>query len=94
MNDVLNDVRKSFEDALSRLAYKILNITYDEMPANMYFKSSNSKNFWKVHKEAFKDALRRYDIRVEANSSSSLDVESRRTDAIAKKNIIIEALQM
>ena len=93
MNDVVNDVRVSFEDALARIAYKILNVTYENMDTNIYFKSSK-KGFWKLHKEAFKDALRRFDIKIEANSSSSVDVESRRADAIAKKNIIAEAVQV
>lgn len=94
MNDVVNDVRVSFEDALARIAYKILNVTYENMDTNIYFKSSGGKKFWKLHKEAFKDALRRFDIKIEANSSSSVDVESRRADAIAKKNIIAEAVQV
>jgi len=94
MNDVVNDVRQSFEDALSRIAYKLLETTYENMESNIYFKSADGKKFWKLHKEAFADALRRFDIRVEANSSSSLDVESRRQDAIAIKNIAGELMQM
>lgn len=94
MNDVVNDVRQSFEDALSRIAYKILETTYENMDANIYFKSVDGKKFWKLHKEAFADALRRFDIRVEANSSSSVDVEARRQDAIAVKNIAGELMQM
>ena len=91
MNDVIKDVRQSFEDSLARLAYKILNVTYQNMDTNIYFKGE--KKYWTLHKEAFGDALRRFDIRVEANSSSSADVESRRADAIAKKNIALEAVQ-
>ena len=92
MNDVVNDARQSYEDALARLAYKILEVTYENMESNIYFKGS--KKFWTLHKEAFADALRRFDIRVEANSSSSVDVESRRADAIAQKNIAGEAIQL
>lgn len=92
MNDVVNDVRQSFEDSLARLAYKILEVTYENMDTNIYFKGA--KKFWTLHKEAFADALRRFDIRVEANSSSSVDVESRRADAIAKKNIAGEAIKL
>jgi|GEM_PF-2945570 len=91
MNDVIKDVRQSFEDSLARLAYKILNVTYQNMDTNIYFKGE--KKYWTLHKEAFGDALRRFDIKVEANSSSSADVESRRADAIAKKNIALEAMQ-
>ena len=91
MNDVVNDVRQSFEDSLARLAYKILEVTYQNMDTNIYFKGE--KKFWTLHKEAFADCLRRFDIRVEANSSSSMDVEARRADAIAKKNIAMEAMQ-
>lgn len=94
MNDVVNDARQNFEDTLSRLAYKLLEVTYQNMDSNIYFKSADGKKFWTVHKEAFADALRRYDIRVEANSSSSVDVESRRADAIAQKNIGVEAIKM
>jgi len=91
MNDVIKDVRQSFEDSLARLAYKILNVTHQNMETNIYFKGE--KKYWTLHKEAFGDALRRFDIKVEANSSSSADVESRRADAIAKKNIALEAMQ-
>lgn len=92
MNDVVNDARQSFEDALARLAYKILDITYENMDTNIYFKWT--KKYWTLHKEAFADAIRRFDIRVEANSSSSVDVESRRADAIAQKNIASEAIKI
>lgn len=94
MNDVVNDARTSFEDSLGRLAYKLLQVTYDNMDTNIYFKSVDGKRFWTLHKEAFKNALQRFDIKVEANSSSSADVESRRADAIAKKNIIAEAVKV
>jgi hypothetical protein len=94
MDDVTKDARTSFEDALGRLAYKLLQVTYENMDTNIYFKSTDGKRFWTLHKEAFKDALKKFDIKVEANSSSSADVESRRADAIAKKNIIAEAVKV
>jgi len=94
MDDVTKDARTSFEDALGRLAYKLLQVTYENMDTNIYFKSTDGKRFWTLHKEAFKDALQKFDIKVEANSSSSADVESRRADAIAKKNIIAEAVKV
>jgi hypothetical protein len=94
MNDVVNDARVSFEDALARLAYKLLQVTYDNMSTNIYFQSADGKKFWTLHKEAFRDALKRFNIKVEANSSSSVDVESRRQDAIAMKNIGMEALKV
>mgnify|MGYP006959990869 FL=1 len=94
MDDVTKDARTSFEDALGRLAYKFLQVTYENMDTNIYFERSNWKEYWILHKEAFKDAFRKFKIKVEANSSSSADVESRRADAIAKKNIIAEAVKV
>ena len=54
-------------------------------------KKANSSEFIKVNVEAIRNAVERYDITVEANSSSFDDLENRRADAIALKNILIEA---
>lgn len=37
------------------LAYKILEVTYQNMDTNIYFKGE--KKFWTLHKEAFADLL-------------------------------------
>lgn len=41
MDDVTKDARTSFEDALGRLAYKFLQVTYENMDTNIYFERSN-----------------------------------------------------
>ena len=44
-------------------------------------------NGWGINKEALRGAINRYDIKVEANSSTMDDIESRREEALALTNV-------
>jgi hypothetical protein len=76
---------------MERLAYKFLQETYDNMDDNIVIKKSGEEWFWEINKEALKDAIQRFEIKVEAGSTSFETIESRRDDAIAKFNIGLEA---
>ena len=65
-NSVMNMVRDNFEQALVLLAYKFLQETADNLDDNAIIKKLDDDGFWEINKEAFRDALRRYEIRIEA----------------------------
>lgn len=92
-NSVIDEVRKHFEQALSELAYQLLRETFENMDENIVFKKTGSQDFWEMNKEALRDAINRYTIRVEVNSSSFDDIDNRRKDAIALSNILLQAQQ-
>lgn len=82
-NKVLDAVRRRFERALSRLAYKLLQCSFDNMSENIVFKKMGSEGYWYMNREVLRDALNKYQIKVEANSSSFTDIEDRRDEALA-----------
>lgn len=82
-NKVLDAVRRRFERGLARLAYKLLQCSFDNMSDNIVFKKTGSEGYWYMNKEVLRDALNKYQIKVEANSSSFTDVEDRRDEALA-----------
>lgn len=86
-NKVLDAVRKRWERAMERLAYKLLDCTFENMEDNIVFKKTKSEGYWYMNKEAMRDALRKYRIRVEVASSSYADTEGRREDALAYMTI-------
>ena len=90
-NSVIAEIRKNFERSVQQLAYKILDWTANNIDKNITIKKANSSEFLKINIEAIRNAVERYDITVEANSSAFDDLENRRADAIALKNIMIEA---
>ena len=92
-NSVIDEVRKHFEEGMARIAYKLLQETFDNLKSNITIKKQGTDEFWEVNKEVLRDAVNRYSIKVETNSSSFDDVESRREDAIAFFNIGIDAAQ-
>lgn len=92
-NSVLDEIRKHFEEWMEKLAYKLLQATYDNMEDNIVIKKMDGEWFWELNKELMRDALKRYDIKVEANSSSYDTIEQRREDAIAMYNILQQAAQ-
>lgn len=92
-NAVTGDTRKEFENVMSRLGYKLLQEAYDNMEWNIRVKKKDWSGFWEVNKEAFKNALSKYDIRIEAWSSSFDSVEQRRDDAIARMNLALQVAQ-
>lgn len=92
-NSVIDEVRKHFEEFLEDLAYKLLQTLYENMDNNVVIKKLGDEGFWQVNKEAYRDALRRYAIRVEIGSSSFDSEEQRREDAIARGNIAMQYAQ-
>lgn len=92
-NSVIDEVRKHFEHGLERLAYKLLQTTFENMEDNIVIKKLGDDGFWEINKELLRDAITRYTIRVEVNSSSYTDLESRREDAIALFNSALSASQ-
>jgi len=92
-NSVIDEIRKHFEEWLERLAYKLLQSTFDNMEDNIVIKKLGDAWYWEMNKELFRDAITRYSIKIEVNSSSYDDIESRREDAIAFGNIMWLALQ-
>lgn len=90
-NAVMAEIRKNFEKGMETLAYKILDWTVNNMDRDIIIKSTKSGEFLKMNKDVLQDALKRYDIRIETNSSAFDDIENRRADAIALKNLSIEA---
>lgn len=82
-NKVLDAVRRRFERALSRLAYKLLQCSFENMSENIVFKKMGTEGYWYMNKEVLRDALNKYQIKVEANSSSFTDIEDRRDEALA-----------
>lgn len=90
-NSVLDQVRKNFEQALEELAYQLLQETFEHMEENIVFKKMGSEEYWEMHKEALRDAVKRYTIKVEVNSSSFDDIENRRKDAMAFFTILTQA---
>lgn len=92
-NSVIDEIRKHFEQGLARLAYKLLQCSFENMEDgdNIVFKKQGTEDYWRIHKEALRDAITRYSIKVEVNSSSFNDAESRREDAIAFYNILSQA---
>ena len=89
-NAVIAELRKNFERAVQELAYKLLDWTANNIDKDIVIKKPDSAEFIKINIEAIRDAVERYEINVEANSSSFDNLENRRADAIALKNIMIE----
>jgi hypothetical protein len=92
-NSVIDEVRKHFEEGMEKLAYKLLQCTYENMEENIVIKKTDSAGFWEINKELLREAIRRYEIRVEVNSSSFDSIEDRREDAIAAWNMMLQAKQ-
>lgn len=95
-NSVIDEIRKHFEQGLEKLAYKLLLCTFENMEDedNIVFKKQGNEEYWAMNKEMLRNAVTRYSIKVEVNSSSFNDLESRREDAIAFYNILSQAYQM
>jgi len=87
-NAVIEELRKHFEEWLERLAYKLLEVTFENMEDNIAIKKLWDEWFWEINKELLRDAFTRYSIKVEVNSSSFDDLESRREDSIGFFNTL------
>jgi hypothetical protein len=90
-NSVMEEVRQHFEKGLEEVAYLMLQSAFENMEDNIVFKKTGTEEFWNVNKEFLRNAIMRYSIRVEANSSSFDSIESKREDAIAWYNILSQA---
>lgn len=90
-NSVIAELRKNFERGVQELSYKILDWAFNNLDKDIILKKVNDNEFIKMNTEAIKNALERYEIKVEANSSAFDDLENRRADAIAIKNLLLEA---
>ena len=83
-------VRKRFERAMERLAYKLILATFENIEENIIIKKMGTEEYWMANKEVLRNAVERYTVKIETNSSSFSDAESRREDAIAWKNILAD----
>lgn len=90
-NAVIWQARKSFEQWLVNLAYKFLQKTFENADDNIVIKKLDDDWYWEINKEAMRDAYRRYEIKVEAGSTSYDNQEQKRADAIAQWNIAQQA---
>lgn len=90
-NSVIDEVRKHWESAIAQLAYQLLQETFENMEDNIVIKKIGQAGFWEINKELLRNALMRYSIKIEANSSSFDDIESRREDALGFWNISKDA---
>jgi hypothetical protein len=90
-NAVMEMIRRNFEYALGRIAYKLLEETYNNLEDNIVIKKIDKDGYREINKEAMRDSWRRYKIRVEAGSSTYDGQEQRRADAIAQWNIAQQA---
>lgn len=92
-NSVIDEVRKHFEEGMEKLAYKLLQVTYENMEDNMIIKKIGWEGYREMNKELLRDAMNRYLIKVEVGSSSYDTLEQRREDAIAQRNLMVSAAQ-
>jgi len=91
-NVVIDEIRKHFEQWLERLAYKLLDQIANNLDSNLTIKQMEDDGFREINKEAIKNSLGKYEIKIETGTSSYDTLESRREDAIAKFNILMQAM--
>lgn len=92
-NSVMEEITQHFEEGMQNLAYKLLQKTFEEIDDNIDIKKSDGTGYWQMHKVMLKDAIKRYDIKVDAGSSSYDSEDNQRDDAIAAWNIGLQAKQ-
>jgi ribosomal 50S subunit-associated protein YjgA (DUF615 family) len=86
-NSVIEEIRKHLEQGLERLAYKLLNEIAESIDENLTIKQMDDTGYREINKELIRNALDKFEIKIEAGSSSYDSIENRRDDAIAKGNI-------
>jgi len=91
-NTVIDEIRKHFEDGLTTLWYKLLEATFENMEDNIIIKEESTWKTREVNKELIKDAIMKYEIKIETGSSVLDNPEDRRDDAIAKFNMAVQAI--
>jgi len=92
-NVVLDQIRRQFEAWLVRLAYKLLNETFENMDNNIVISKLWDTGFWEMNKELIRDAVSKYEIKIESWSSSLTSIEDRREEALSKYNLWLQAMQ-
>lgn len=90
-NSVIDEARKHFERGLQSLAYKLLLSAFENIEGNIAIKKQGTEGYWKANKEALRDAVQRYSIRVEVNSSAFDSIENRREERLALFNTLLQA---
>ena len=92
-NAIIKEIRTHFEEALTKIAYKLLECAYENMDSNITIKKMWDEGYWNINRELFRDVIQRYQIKIETNSSSFDDLESRRENAIALMNVLFQMKQ-
>ena len=92
-NVVIDELRKHLEEGIERISYKLLEETFENMEDNIVIKKLDDSGFWEINKELLRDAFTRYSIKVEVNSSSFDDIESRQEESIGFFNMLLQAAQ-
>jgi len=92
-NVVIDELRKHLEEGMERISYKLLEETFENMEDNIVIKKLDDSGFWEINKELLRDAFTRYSIKVEVNSSSFDDIESRQEASIGFFNMLLQGAQ-
>ena len=91
-NTVIADIRENIKDFFTDISYQILDWVYQNIEDSVDIKNLEDKEIV-IDREVFKDALERYEIMIEAGTIG-LDTQAEvRENAIALKNILLEAMQ-
>ena len=64
-NAVIDQSRKQFENGLERLAYKLLQEIADNREENITIKKMDDDTYWSINVEAIKDAVDKFEIKIE-----------------------------
>lgn len=92
-NIVMERIKAHFESWFVRSAYKLLQVAYDKMEWTITIKKSDGKWFIYINKELFKDALKKFNIKVEVWSTSWDNKQSKRDDAATMTNMAMSYAQ-
>lgn len=91
-NTVIADIRENIKYFFSDLAYQILDWVYHNIEDKVDIKNLEEKEI-SIDKEVFRDALERYEIIIETWTMWLDSQAENRENAIALKNILLEAMQ-
>lgn len=92
-NIVINEIRKSFEKGLEKIAYKLLQSSFENIGMNIVFKKTDTEDYWEMNKEALRNAVKKYAIKIESNSTSYDYMEDRRAENIAFFNMLLRGVE-
>ena len=91
-NTVIADIRENIKYFFSDLAYQILDWVYQNIEDSVDIKNLEDKEIT-IDREVFRDALERYEIVIETGTMGIDSQAENRENAIALKNILLEAMQ-